>query len=139
MDGSSWITIGSVAAGLSSVEDSYHFTDAAASGAEIWYRLRQVDLDGHALYSRTVLVAGAPTGKTTIVAAGRTINVLFAQPATSSITARLISLSGQVLQQERFEPAAGTISMGASRVPGGIYIVHLSDGKGWSMAEKVYL
>jgi hypothetical protein len=139
LNGSDWSTIGTVAAGAGSQENSYNFTDAMASGAEIWYRLRQVDIDGQAQYSHVVLVAGATTAKTTVVTTGKTINVLFAQPVTGSITARLITLNGQVLQQETFEQAASTISLGASRVPGGIYVVYLSDGKGWSMARKVLL
>ncbi|MBS1603346.1 MAG: hypothetical protein JST42_11805 [Bacteroidetes bacterium] len=139
LDGSDWTTIGTVAAGTGARENSYHFTDAMASGTEIWYRLRQVDLDGQAQCSHIVLVAGATTAKTTVVATGKTINVLFAQPVSGPVTARLIALNGQVLQQETFEQAAGTLSLGASRVPNGVYVVYLSDGKGWSMARKILL
>jgi len=139
LNGTDWTTIGTVAAGPGSQANSYDFSDAMASGAEIWYRLRQVDLDGHAQYSHIVLVAGTAAAKTTVVAAGKTINVLFAQPTSGVITARLISLNGQVLQQETFEPASSSISLGASRVPDGIYVVYLSDGKGWSMSKKVFL
>jgi hypothetical protein len=138
LNGSDWTTIGTVAAGSGSQENSYNFTDAMAGGAETSYRLRQVDLDGQAQYSHIVVVAGTQAAKTTIVATGKTINIQFAQPASGTITARLISLNGQVLQQESFEQA-GNISLGASRVPDGIYVVYLSDGKGWSMAKKVFL
>jgi len=139
LNGSDWTTIGTVAAGTSSLENSYNFTDAMASGAEIWYRLRQVDLDGHAEYSHIVLVTGAQAATTTIVTAGKTINVLFTQPSSGTITARLITLNGQVLEQETFKQSVGNISLGASRVPDGIYVVYLSDGKGWSMARKIFL
>jgi len=139
LDGAQWTTIGTVAAGAVNVENNYNFNDAMASANEISYRLRQVDIDGNAQYSRTVTVAGTAAGKTTIVAAGKTINITFTRPTSATITARLISLNGQVLQQETFGPATSTISLGESRVSGGIYVVYLSDGKGWSIAKKILL
>jgi hypothetical protein len=139
LDGTNWTFIATIAAGPTGQKDHYQFTDAAASGAKTWYRLRQVDIDGQAQYSHIATVTGTSTGNTTIVASGKTISVLFAQPASGVITARLIALNGQVLQQEKFEAATGTLSLSASRVPGGIYVICLSDNKGWSLAKKIFL
>jgi hypothetical protein len=138
-DGTNFTVIGKVAAGPVSQEDSYQFADAAASGAATWYRLRQVDIDGQAQYSRIVLLPATTTEKTTVVAIGKTVNIMFAQQTTGPITARLITLNGQVLQQEIFQAASSTLTLTTTSVPSGIYIVYLSDNKAWSLAKKIIL
>ena len=142
LDGSNWNTIGTVEAGVMGQADAYSYTDETAGTAETWYRLRQVDLDGQSEYSKVVTVGGTnatatTTPKTTIFAAGKTVNIRFAEPTNSRMTVRLISLGGQVLAQESIEAASSTISMSASNLPAGIYVVYLADGKGFSTAQKV--
>ena len=139
LNGTDWTTIGTVAAGASALENSYGFTDADAGSTEVWYRLNQVDLDGHSMYSKIVLVGNATTAKATIVAIGKSINILFGQPTNSKVTVRLISMGGQVLNQETIEAASSTMNIGASNLPSGIYVVYLTDGKGWATAQKVML
>jgi len=139
LDGSNWTTIGTVAAGAVDHANSYDFNDATAGGGESWYRLRQVDIDGHSQYSRTVLVAAALVGKTTISTSGKSINIMFAHPISGAITARVIALNGQILQQQTFQAGTSTLSLGEARISGGIYVVYLTDGKGWSMAKKILL
>lgn len=145
LDGSGWTTIGTVAAGTWGQEDSYSYTDETAGAAQVEYRLSQVDLDGRSEYSKIVTVGANATSTTTtatvatIFAAGKTINIRFAEPSHSRVTVRLISMGGQVLQQETIEAASGTTSFSASNLPAGIYVVCLADGRGWSSAQKVML
>ncbi len=57
-DGSSFAGIGRVAgAGTSSTAKDYTYTDANAAAGNAYYRLRQVDKDGHTNYSAVVLVS----------------------------------------------------------------------------------
>jgi G8 domain-containing protein/type IX secretion system substrate protein len=142
VDGSNWSTIGTVEAGVMGQADRYSYTDETAGTAATWYRLRQVDLDGQSEYSKVVTVGGTnamAATRTTIYAAGKTINIRFAEPTSSRVTVRLVSMGGQVLQQETLETASGTMSLSASNLPAGIYVVYLADGKGLSTAQKVML
>jgi len=144
VNGFDWNTIATVAAGASTTQDSYTYTDETAGAAQTLYRLRQVDEDGQYSYSKIVTVDGASTtaattAKTTIFAAGKTINIRFDEPATGRVTVRLLSMGGQILQQEAAEAASGTMTMGASNLPAGIYVVYVTDGISWSAAQKVML
>lgn len=69
LDGEAFAKVGAVAAaGSSSTARTYTYTDASAPAGLVYYRLRQVDLDGTATYSpvRTVTLAGAVTGLTLV-------------------------------------------------------------------------
>ena len=63
-DGQRFASIGKVAAaGNSSLPRNYTYTDAAPPAGNDYYRLRMVDLDGSARYSKIVLVNGGLPGK----------------------------------------------------------------------------
>lgn len=139
-NGSDWVTIGNVAAGTNSLADSYTYTDEAAPTAQTQYRIRQVDLDGNYLYSKVVLVGGTITAaaQATIVASGKTVSI-FPENVSSRLIVRVISIGGQVLQQQSFESTAGRIDLTISAATTGVYVVQITDGSQWSLAKKVML
>ena len=140
-DGSDWETIGNVAAGTNSSTDSYTYTDEAAPAAQTQYRIRQVDFDGNYGYSKVVLVGGATTAtaQATIVASGRTVSIFLGNASGSRLIVRVITIGGQVLQQQSFESAAGRVDLTAPASTTGVYVVQVTDGNQWSVAKKVML
>jgi type IX secretion system substrate protein/G8 domain-containing protein len=143
-NGSDWNTLATVAAGETDTQDSYTYTDETATATQTLYRVRQIDEDGQYSYSKIVTVDGTETiskttAKTTIFAAGKTINIRFDEPVSNKITVRLVSMGGQVLQQQAVEAASGATTLAASNLPAGIYVVYVTDGKSWSAAQKVML
>jgi hypothetical protein len=138
-NGSDWSSIGTVAAGTSSLADSYTFTDESAPTAQTWYRLRQVDLDGKSMYSKVALISATATSKASIVTNGKMVSIFPANVSGGRLMVRLISLGGQVLQQQSFDAASSRICLTASISIPGIYIVQVTDGNTWSMVQKVML
>jgi hypothetical protein len=138
-NGSDWETIGNVAAGTSSLADSYTYRDETAPAAQTQYRIRQVDLDGNYGYSKIVLVGGTATAQATIIASGKTVSIFPANIPGSRLIARVITIGGQVLQQQSFESTAGRIDLNVSTATTGVYIVQVTDGSQWSIAKKVML
>lgn len=142
-NGSDWETIGQVAAaaGNSGLSNSYMFTDASAPAAQTQYRIRQVDLDGNFQYSQVVLVGGTATAtaRATIFASGKTVSVVLQHETSSRLIVRVITLGGQVLQQQAFESAAGRIDLSVAAATTGVYVVQVTDGSQFSLATKVIL
>jgi hypothetical protein len=67
-DGTNYSTIGSVnAAGNSSGNLNYDFTDPNPTQGNNFYRLKQVDLDGGTEYSNIVVINGSENNRTGVV------------------------------------------------------------------------
>jgi len=100
-----------------------------------------VDLDGNFQYSQVMLVGGTATAaaRATIFASGKTVSVLLQNETGSRLIVRVITLGGQVLQQESFESAAGRIDLNVAAATAGVYVVQLTDGNQFSLATKVIL
>lgn len=139
-NGTDWETIGKVAAGVNAA-DSYTFTDETAPAAQTQYRIRQVDIDGNYGYSKVVLVGSTSsvTAQATIFASGNTVSIVPGNVSASRLIVRVITIGGQVLQQQSFESVAGRFDLTVSTPTTGIFVVQVTDGSQWSVAKKVIL
>jgi hypothetical protein len=130
LDGTNFVSLHSVpATGSTSRPHTYTFTDAAlpASVRTLYYRLRQVDLDGTAAYSpvRAVVLPGESTPTLS----------LFPNPASGSAilsgaTARATIQVADVLGRQVLTTTAdadGTARLLPAGLPAGVYLVR-SDG-----------
>lgn len=141
-----FVVIGQVAAGTSTVGRSYTLQDPAAAtqAGILYYRLRQVDVDGHATLSAVAVLAAAPTqagftlypnpapataqevtlGTSTALAAGYTVN--------------LYSGVGQLLSSSVVDGAAGTaaLTIRTAGLAAGLYHVVLRDGAGHPVSSQ---
>ncbi|MBU6122933.1 T9SS type A sorting domain-containing protein [Hymenobacter siberiensis] len=116
-------------AGSSTISHDYSYLDANAAemgGGKVYYRLRQVDLDGTSEYSPVRTVAFG------VGAAGF---VLFPNPAQQRVglqlslatagTISLTDLAGRVVMQQTIEAGATQPSLDLSTVATGIYVVQV--------------
>jgi hypothetical protein len=142
-NGSDWVTIGNVAAGNNAQADTYTYTDEAAPAAQTQYRIRQVDFDGNYGYSKVALVGGAAaataSAQATIIATGRTISIFPENVSADRLIVRVMTINGQVVQQQAFGSAAGRIDLTVSGSTTGVYIVQVTDGRQWSLVKKMML
>ena len=139
IDGSDWTTLGTIAAGGNAIADTYTFTDESALTAQTMYRILQVDRDGKSMYSKIVVTGPTANAQAMIIATGRTVTILPEKLAGSRLVVRVITLGGQVLQQQTFESAASRIDLSLSTATNGIYLVQVTDGSQWSVVKKVML
>ncbi len=126
-DAKNFHAAGTITAGGTGSAD-YSLTDPAPVLGTVYYRIRQVDLDGTFSYSRMISLA----------AEGRSKLFAYPNPARDRIAvelgreytgskARLIGLTGLVLQETEVKEEILTIDI--SRYASGIYLVQLDDGK----------
>jgi len=129
-DGINWETIGTLgAAGSSSSELSYAYTDAKPLPAQDYYRLILVDLDGSLTYSPIAVVNSSVSNSIRIFPNPATdhVNISFGTSAPPGIVSlRLMNITGQTLVQKKLiNPAGETIALSVAGYPAGSYIVQL--------------
>jgi hypothetical protein len=114
--------------GTTALSHQYASLDALAPAALLYYRLRQVDLDGTVAFSPVVTVA-APDGATAEFTlapnpAREHLSFLTATPTAYSVRNTL----GQLVRSGT--TAAGTNSLLVSELPAGVYFFELHDAAG---------
>ena len=126
LNGYTYVPVASVAA-QGSTQQAHRYTslDRTAPAGLLYYRLRQVDVDGTAHYSPTVTVAGATAEfALTPNPARESLHLLTEQPTPYLVRTAL----GQVALQGT--TAAGTTTVAVERLPAGVYFFELHTGTG---------
>jgi len=126
-DGQRFERVATVAArGTCAQPSHYAAHDAAAPTSALYYRLRQLDQDGTAAYSPTVLVAAGPAGEL-ILAPNPThdqLQLLTEQPLAYVVRTPL----GQAALAGTTAAGISTIQVGG--LPAGVYLLELRTGAG---------
>ncbi|MEP6726550.1 MAG: FG-GAP-like repeat-containing protein [Bacteroidota bacterium] len=141
-DGSHFESIGKLLAKNSSGENSYSFIDTAAFSGVVYYRLRQVDLDGKFVYSYIISIHGVNTTKGLVT--------VFPNPVTDIIQLQLNLPNRQQVEWTIIDNAGRTLQRGKIAAPSGILVTPvvtrgLSSGvyylllKGGNFEQKVKL
>ncbi|KAA0993374.1 choice-of-anchor Q domain-containing protein [Dyadobacter aurulentus] len=106
----------------------YSLTDPIVSAGNIYYRIRQVDLDGSYIYSRVVSVLAPDTIRLSVYpnpTANRVMVEIGAEYIGTKL--RLVNASGVLLQQVNVTEA--TLALSMQRYAPGIYMLNTYDGK----------
>jgi len=124
-DGSHFTSIGVVAAkGNSVVRTDYTFYDAQPLTGSNYYRLRQVDLDGKAAYSKTVKLDFATPLTLRILPnpAHATANI-FVGNTTEALSLQILDLNGRIVKQLITTPGTASIRVDLTGMSKGVYMV----------------
>ena len=142
-EGSSWSEIGTVnARGNSSLVSSYSYTDMSLLAGANYYRLKMVDLDGSAVYSQVKVVHGTVVSHISFFPnpAKEYVNVTLGGASTGTVTVRLVSQAGAVLQEKSVPGGAGTIvTLPLQQVASGLYVLYVSSKDGTHESSKLLI
>jgi hypothetical protein len=118
--------------GNSTTQLNYAFTDNSGTGSRQYYRLRQVDIDGHSKLSNIVLIKGDKPLTLTIDGlfpnpASSVVNVLIAAPNKDKATLIITDITGRVVirQALNVETGSSTIQVDINRLTKGDYMLKL--------------
>jgi hypothetical protein len=139
-DGANWNTIAYVAAvGNSSGINNYSFTDKNISSKTVYYRVKEVDIDGKENYTSIKSIKSETSSSTEINIAGIQNKVLmqFPQQIKGNLLVRFISASGQIIDQQNINNPVGQVVLN-SKVTGN-YIISISNGQEINTAKQVIL
>ena len=122
-DGAHFTQIGKVAArGNSEVVSSYAYPDEQPLPGNNYYRLRQVDLDGHAVYSK-VLKVNIPVKLEVRPNPAHGAVTIYLDNAGDAANIMILDLSGKLLLQKTVTAGTGVLPLEISGLARGIYTV----------------
>lgn len=127
-------------AGTSTQINKYDYTDKNITDAVIYYRIRQVDINGTALYSAIRSLHNNENSQAAnIYASNKTVTIDFNTDVKDNVSIQLINMSGQVIVRKAFSQASYRLVVDATSASSGVYAVRVSDSKGWSEVKKIAL
>lgn len=128
-------------AGNSTLVNKYGYTDKNITEAVVYYRIRQVDRNGSALYSTIRSLRNNETSQVTNIFSSsyKTITIDFNSDVKDNVSIQLINMGGQVIVRKDFNQASYRLILNAMSAGSGVYAVRVSDSKGWSEVKKITL
>jgi hypothetical protein len=134
IDGRNYAAAGTVPTNNESGAHQYAFTDRSIDqlGASfVYYRLKQVDIDGKSSYSRVLILPVEQSGSRVVCYPNPVTsetNVTITLDRAEKVQARLINNIGQVMQAQQWSLSAGSSSfpINMSRLPQGLYYLEIS-------------
>jgi hypothetical protein len=126
-------------AGTSALVNKYSFTDKNIADAVVYYRIRQVDMNGVALYSaiRSLRNNGNSQVTNIYTSSNKTVTIDFNSDVKDNVSIQLVNMSGQVVVRKDFNQASYRLVVDAMSAGSGVYAVRVSDSKGWSEVKKI--
>jgi hypothetical protein len=143
VDGQNFNTIGTVSgSGTSSHTLTYAYIDQgvdALNAEVVYYRLRQVDIDGKSELSQVVMVRpaiqnGADVRVWPNPSEGR-FQVQLKNAPSGPVKATIYSASGKVIKTTTFRNVTSEIDLSGQSA--GTYFIRLEDNKGWMQVQPV--
>ncbi|RNI29012.1 T9SS type A sorting domain-containing protein [Rufibacter latericius] len=142
VDGRNFTSLGQVKGkGTSNVAQNYRFTDTSAPSGSVYYRLKQVDLDGKFEYSKVVSVQGTGNQATAQVEVSpnpftRVISFSVTSSEDRTLLVELFDLNQKLIYKEMVNVSSGkvTLTKDLSRIADGVYILRVT---GYSLSEVI--
>ena len=138
-DGSDWIALTSISAiGNSADVTNYSYTDKNISARVIYYRIKEIDMDGKFTYTavRSLKTEIANAG-VQILSFQNQVLLQFASEIRGTVMVQFISLSGQVIDKQMLHNPSGQMVL-SSKIKGNC-IVSLSDDQSFHVARQIIL
>lgn len=118
----------------------YRYNDKYSTQGVVYYRIRQVDIDGKDKFSPVRVINGSKAGAdATIYVAGNKSVVVDLKSNNSNVIVRLVSMSGVVIAQRSNANGTEKITINANTAAAGAYVVQVSDMKGLALSKKILL
>ena len=140
-NGTLWERISTMlSAGIGNNTNNYTYNDKNISNPVVYYRLRQVDLNGRSVYSSIKMIRMSETiAPIKIYGFDKNVVIDFNTAVKSKVTVSVINNSGQIISQKSYTNPSYKINLNCSNIANGAYIIQVSDNKGWSEVKKLIL
>jgi len=129
-----------VGEGNSNNTNNYSYNDKNTSGPVVYYRLRQVDIDGKSIYSSIKTIrTGEIISPVKIYGFQKNVVIDLNTTIKSNIKVSVYNNSGQILSEQSYSNATYKINLNLQHLSSGAYVVRVTDNKGLSEVKKVIL
>ncbi|HEX6333493.1 MAG TPA: T9SS type A sorting domain-containing protein [Flavisolibacter sp.] len=138
LDGNTWVKASEIAAAGNSITMKYYsYTDKNITAAVVYYRIRQVDIDGRSTYTSIQSLKSHAAQDVKVFATTNTIILQFTTEVKGKVQVQVMSLNGQVLNRQVLNNPAGQVTIPVALQ--GSYVVSVNDSRGMASAQKVIL
>ena len=140
-NGTDWQKVSVVdGAGTSSNVNNYSYNDKNVSGSVVYYRLRQVDIDGGSMYSsiKSIRMSEAVSA-VRIYGSNKNVVIDLNTSIKNDLVVSVVNANGQVISKQTVSNPSYRININVQNASTGTYIVHVTDNKGWTEVKKVIL
>jgi len=126
-------------AGTSNVINKYSYTDKNIADAVIYYRIRQVDVNGKYTYSAVKKINSnqAAAAAHIYTSSKQTVAIEFNSEAKENVQVTIVNINGQVVARKIYQQAAYRITLDVANATAGVYAVQVSDNSGWKEVKKI--
>ncbi|HVU57012.1 MAG TPA: M43 family zinc metalloprotease [Puia sp.] len=131
-DGISYSNIGYVnAAGNSSTQQQYAFTDTALARLKNYYRLNEIDIDGRSTYSKVIMIGNTNRGPSFTVSPipfTTSLDLVFGRPLEDKTSIRLLDMTGKALFRQENTPAGQDhihLDLSGLNLAAGLYLLEV--------------
>jgi hypothetical protein len=141
-NGNDWNTIANInAAGSTMTTHSYSYTDKNVMAKIVYYRIRQVDINGEFVYTAVRMIKSENTSSGIKVnsSSSNSIYVHFPEQVKTDVMVRITSSNGQIVSQKTFDEPVGQVVMPAQNAMKGIYIVTVTNGQDLKFSKQILL
>ncbi len=140
VDGATWSSIGVVFPNETGTVNKYTYTDAVSTSPVVYYRIRQVDVDGGSSFSKVQVVRNQDVKAIAQVfsPSQNSIRVAFAQPLRAGLQIRVFSSNGQLVSTKSVASSTSRTDLAVNSGKG-IYVVQLVDSNGSVESSRVVL
>jgi hypothetical protein len=141
VDGKNWNKIGIVNGAVNSnLANKYGYTDVNVSNASLYYRIRQVDIDGRSTYSAMKIIRTDLMRLTNIYSSSKqSVSIDFNKAMTDNILVRVLNMNGQLISQKNFQQPTSKITVTLDKTITGAHLVQVTNSKGWFETKKIIL
>lgn len=139
-NGNEWNKIAVVFTVADNFATNYSYTDKNISNPVVYYRIRQVDIDGRSIYSsvRTIR-SGEAIPAVKVYGFQKNVVIDLNTSTKNNIVVTIVNNGGQVISRQSYNNPSYKINLNLQHVASGAYVVQVSDSKGWSEVRKVVL
>ena len=138
-NGSNWTSVSTIkGTGSSTINAYYSYTDNNANGTAIYYRLKQVDINGAIAYSTVKTIRGGNAPAAKIYSSEKMINIELNTEVKHTVLVTVMNTNGQVIEKKQFS-AGYKISMNINSQPAGMVVVNVADNNELNQTAKLML
>jgi hypothetical protein len=139
LDGLHWQKLAIVAVAENNHSTNYNYHDKTSSTPVVFYRLRQVDIDGRFVYSSIKKIRMDQILPVVRVYGSSNNLVIDLNSIKDNLVVTIVNSNGQLIFKKVHNTASYKINLAPGNISAGVYMVKLSDNKGWMEVKKVVL
>jgi hypothetical protein len=141
VNGNQWTAVATVpAASGSEALKQYSYADKAATGSQLAYRLKQIDIDGKYEYSTVAVIKrNQENDAVNIYAFDKSVTMQVSNNRVQKLDVQVININGRILCKASFSKPSGKIILNLGALPTGNYVIIASGNDQVNAVRKVFI